>query len=138
MSMELALVSLLVDDYDEAIAFYVGVLGFQLREDQPLGDGKRWVVVGPEGGGSGLLLAKAVGARQIARVGDQGGGRVFLFLRTDDFARDHRRLLEAGVTFAEAPRREPYGTVAVFLDLYGARWDLIEPSRTGRTPGSSD
>lgn len=123
----LSLVSLLVRDYDEAIAFYVGKLGFELREDTRLSDVKRWVVVGPEGGQASLLLAKAVGDEQTAAIGRQAGGRVFLFLETDNFARDHARYLAAGVTFREQPRQEPYGTVAVFEDLYGNPWDLIEP-----------
>jgi len=125
----LSLVAYLVRDYDEAIAFFVGKLGFTLAEDADLGGGKRWVVVRPAGGGSGLLLAKAEGEAQAARIGDQAGGRVFLFLETADFAADHRRFTQAGVRFLEAPRHEPYGTVAVFHDLYGGRWDLIEPSR---------
>jgi catechol 2,3-dioxygenase-like lactoylglutathione lyase family enzyme len=124
----LSLVAYLVRDYDEAIAFFVGKLGFALAEDADLGGGKRWVVVRPEAGGTGLLLAKADGQAQAARIGDQTGGRVFLFLETADFAADHRRFSGAGVRFLEAPRREPYGTVAVFEDLYGARWDLIGPS----------
>lgn len=128
MSQRLSLTTLLVDDYDAAITFYVGRLGFQLREDVALGSAKRWVVVAPPGGASALLLAQAVGERQRRAVGDQGGGRVFLFLETDDFAGDHRAYTERGVRFVEAPRREPYGTVAVFEDLYGNRWDLIEPA----------
>jgi catechol 2,3-dioxygenase-like lactoylglutathione lyase family enzyme len=127
MPRSLALISLVVRDYDEAIAFYCGKLGFALIEDTPQPEGKRWVVVAPEGGAR-LLLARAVGEAQLARVGDQTGGRVFLFLETDDFARDHARLLEAGVRFVRAPKREPYGTVAVFEDLYGNLWDLIEPA----------
>ena len=122
-----ALVSLLVRDYDEAIAFYVGKLGFALREDTRLSNEKRWVVVAPEGGQASLLLAKAVGEEQTAAIGRQAGGRVFLFLETDNFARDHARYLAAGVAFREQPRQEPYGTVAVFEDLYGNPWDLIEP-----------
>ena len=118
-------VALVVRDYDEAIAWFTGVLGFALQEDTALGGGKRWVVVAPPGGGSGLLLAKAVGAQQ-EHVGAQGGGRVFLFLQTDDFRRDHERMRAAGVRFHEAPRDEPYGTVAVFEDLYGNKWDLLE------------
>jgi catechol 2,3-dioxygenase-like lactoylglutathione lyase family enzyme len=125
--MRLSLTALLVRDYDEAIAFYVGKLGFDLTADGSQGGGKRWVVVTPSGGGAGLLLAKAVGADQQARIGDQAGGRVGLFLQTDDFAADHARMSAAGVCFAETPRHEPYGTVAVFEDLYGNRWDLIEP-----------
>jgi catechol 2,3-dioxygenase-like lactoylglutathione lyase family enzyme len=125
--MRLSLTALLVRDYDEAIAFYVGKVGFTLTADTDQGGGKRWVVVTPPGGQTGLLLARAVAPEQAARVGDQGGGRVMLFLETDDFARDHARMQAAGVRFAEAPRHEPYGSVAVFEDLYGNRWDLIEP-----------
>ena len=125
--MRQTLTALLVRDYDEAIAFYVGKVGFTLVEDTDQGDSKRWVVVRPAGGGAGLLLAKAVGEAQVQRIGDQTGGRVFLFLETDDFAADHARMSAAGVRFLEAPRHEPYGTVAVFEDLYGNRWDLIEP-----------
>ena len=113
-----------VRDYDEAIAFYVGVLGLDLIEDSPTG-GKRWVVVG-HGDGMRLLLARAATPQQEARVGDQTGGRVFLFLETDDFARDHAAYLARGVRFVEGPRTEDYGTVAVFEDLYGNRWDLIQ------------
>ncbi len=130
MPQHLALVALLVRDYDEAIAFYTGPLGFALVEDTPMGGGKRWVVVGPPGAaGTRLLLARADGPEQAARVGDQTGGRVFLFLHTDDFDRDHARMVAEGVRFREAPRREPYGTVAVFEDLYGNAWDLIQPAR---------
>ena len=126
----LALVSLLVRDYDEALGFYVDRLGFALAEDTPLGAGKRWVVVRPSGASeSGLLLAKASGERQLAAVGEQGGGRVLLFLHTDDFQRDHARFSAQGVRFLEPPRTEAYGVVAVFEDLYGNRWDLIEPRR---------
>ncbi|HZQ57430.1 MAG TPA: VOC family protein [Acidimicrobiales bacterium] len=120
-------VTLVVRDYDEAIRFYVGALGFSLVEDTDLGDGKRWVLVAPVDGETTLLLAEASGADQLARVGDQTGGRVALFLETDDFARDHARMRNAGVRFLEEPRHEAYGTVAVFEDLYGNRWDLIEP-----------
>jgi catechol 2,3-dioxygenase-like lactoylglutathione lyase family enzyme len=128
MSQRIGLVTLLVREYDEAITYYVGTLGFDLVEDTPLGAGKRWVVVAPPGNvGSRLLLAKAAEERQARAIGDQTGGRVFLFLYTDDFARDYRAYRERGVSFAEAPRSEPYGTVAVFTDLYGNRWDLIEP-----------
>lgn len=122
----LAQVALLVHDYDDALAFYTGALGFDLVADTPLDGGKRWVLVAPPGGGSALLLARADTAAQRARVGDQAGGRVFLFLATDDFARDHSRMLAAGVRFLEEPRRETYGVVAVFTDLYGNRWDLVE------------
>ena len=123
----LGAVSLLVRDYDEAIAFYVGKLGFELSEDTDMGGGKRWVVVTPRGSQGGLLLAKAAGEAQAARVGDQTGGRVGFFLHTDDFAADHARMTAAGVRFLEAPRQEPYATVAVFEDLYGNRWDLLQP-----------
>lgn len=120
-------VALLVRDYDEAIAFFVERLGFALLEDTDLGGGKRWVRVAPPGGaGTALLLARAVGPEQERHVGNQSGGRVFLFLQTDDFARDHAAMKARGVYFAEEPRRERYGTVAVFLDLYGNRWDLVE------------
>ncbi|MFE9028460.1 VOC family protein [Streptomyces iakyrus] len=126
----IALVTLVVDDYDEAIRFYTDALGFRLVEDAPRPDGSRWVVVEPgtPGTGSGLLLARAKGGVQAARVGDQTGGRVGFFLHTDDFARDHARMTAAGVTFLEEPRYEPYGTVAVFQDLYGNRWDLLQPA----------
>ena len=127
MTVRLNLTSLLVRDYDEAIEFYTRRLGFELREDTDLGAGKRWVVVAPPGGGSGLLLARAVSERQLEAVGDQSGGRVFLFLETDDFQRDHAAYVEIGIHFVETPRREFYGKVAVFEDLYGNRWDLIEP-----------
>jgi catechol 2,3-dioxygenase-like lactoylglutathione lyase family enzyme len=131
MPMRLSLTALLVSDYAEAIAFFVDKLGFTLAADTDQGGGKRWVVVVPPGpatgAAGGLLLAKAADPAQADRVGDQAGGRVFLFLETDDFGRDHARMLGAGVRFLEAPRQEPYGTVAVFEDLYGNRWDLIEP-----------
>jgi catechol 2,3-dioxygenase-like lactoylglutathione lyase family enzyme len=123
----LALTALLVADYDEAIDFYVGKVGFDLAENTDMGGGKRWVVVRPPGSGGALLLAKAVDG-QTSRVGDQAGGRVFLFLHTDDFAGDHARMSAVGVRFLEAPRHEPYGVVAVFEDLYGNRWDLIQPA----------
>lgn len=128
MSQTIAAVALVVADYDEAIAFYCEKVGFDLLEDTQLGD-KRWVVVAPPGGGARLLLARATDERQRAAVGNQTGGRVMMFLETDDFARDHRRMLAAGVTFLEEPRHESYGTVAVFVDLYGNKWDLIEPRR---------
>jgi len=124
----LARVALLVRDYDEALAWYVGVLGFECLEDAPREAGKRWVVVAPPGSReSALLLARAATPEQAAYVGSQGGGRVWLFLHTDDFARDHARMQERGVRFLETPRHEAYGTVAVFVDLYGNRWDLLEP-----------
>lgn len=128
MPQSLVMTALLVNDYDEAISFFVGRLGFTLRQDTELKDGKRWVVVAPARGTGGLLLAQAVGERQRSTVGDQSGGRVFLFLETDDFSRDHLAYTERGVRFIEPPRREDYGTVAVFEDLYGNRWDLIEPA----------
>ncbi|ANH90170.1 extradiol dioxygenase [Streptomyces sp. SAT1] len=126
----LALVTLVVDDYDEAIRFYTGALGFRLVEDTPRPDGSRWVVVAPgeDDDAGALLLARAKGDTQRARVGDQTGGRVGFFLHTDDFARDHARMRAAGVTFLEEPRHEPYGSVAVFQDLYGNRWDLLQPA----------
>ena len=115
-------------DYDEAVAFFVGKLGFRLLEDSPRSPAKRWVVVAPAGDdGAALLLARAVGPEQMAAVGNQSGGRVFLFLHTDDFARDYAAWRVRGVRFVETPREETYGTVAVFEDLYGNRWDLIEP-----------
>ncbi len=121
-------------DYDEALAFYVDVLGFRLLGDTPLGGGKRWVVVAPAGAREGaVLLAKAGTAEQEARVGDQTGGRVGWFLTTDAFDRDYERMRAAGVEFEETPRREAYGTVAVFRDLYGNRWDLIQPDRPARS-----
>ena len=120
-------VTLVVRDYDEAIAFYVGAVGFALVEDTDLGDGKRWVLVAPADGETTLLLARAATRDEASRVGDQTGGRVALFLETEDFAADHARMRAAGVRFVEEPRHEAYGTVAVFEDLYGNRWDLIEP-----------
>ncbi|WP_127357377.1 VOC family protein [Actinacidiphila soli] len=124
----IALVTLVVNDYDEAIAFYTGALGFDLLDDEPRPDGSRWVVVRPPGGdGSGLLLARAKDDAQRDRVGDQTGGRVGFFLHTEDFAGDYARMCAAGVTFLEEPRHETYGSVVVFQDLYGNRWDLLEP-----------
>ncbi|MGH6999249.1 MAG: VOC family protein [Phenylobacterium sp.] len=127
MTQSLALTALVVRDYDEAIGFYAGKLGFTLTRDDDMGGGKRWVVVTPPRSQGGLLLAKAAGEAQAARVGDQTGGRVGFFLHTDDFAADHARMTAAGVNFLEAPRHEPYATVAVFEDLYGNRWDLLQP-----------
>ena len=127
MSQHLSSLSLLVRDYDEAIEWFTSQLGFRLVEDTPLGGGKRWVVVMPPGASeSGLLLAKAATAEQAKHVGKQAGGRVFLFLETDNFVSDHQAMLAKGVIFREPPRHEPYGTVAVFEDLYGNLWDLIE------------
>ncbi|MER8426745.1 VOC family protein [Mesorhizobium sp. M1403] len=126
----IATVALVVANYDEAISWYVDRLGFVLTEDVDLGGGKRWVTITPgKGQGARLLLAEASDDAQRHAVGNQTGGRVFLFLETDDFARDHALMLEKGVEFREAPRHETYGTVAVFADLYGNLWDLIEPKR---------
>jgi catechol 2,3-dioxygenase-like lactoylglutathione lyase family enzyme len=121
-------IALVVRDYDEAVAWYVGVLGLTLIEDTPLpgAEGKRWVVVSP-GSGASIVLARAANDAQAARIGDQTGGRVFLFVETDEFAADFARLSAAGVRFVEGPRQESYGSVAVFLDLYGNKWDLIGP-----------
>ena len=121
------LATIVVDDYDEAIAFYVGTLGFVLTEDTDLGGGKRWVVVRPDPFGTGILLAKADGDRQAAAVGAQAGGRVSFFLYTDDIERDVAVWTARGVRFIETIRSEEYGKVTVFLDLYGNPWDLIEP-----------
>lgn len=125
----IALITLVVRDYDEAIAFYTDALGFHLVEDTDRGDGSRWVVVRPAGSvtGTGLLLARAGNDDQRTAVGAQTGGRVGFFLHTDDFARDHARMTAAGVRFLEAPRHEAYGSVAVFEDLYGNKWDLLGP-----------
>ncbi len=132
MPQRLNLTALLVDEYDIALSFFVGKLGFELREDTALTDDKRWVVVAPHGAASGPLLARAVGDRQRKAIGDQSGGRVFLFLETDDFARDHLAYTQQGIRFVEAPRQEPYGIVAVFGDLYANRWNLIEPVTSKR------
>jgi catechol 2,3-dioxygenase-like lactoylglutathione lyase family enzyme len=126
---DISLVTLVVTDYDEAISFYVNAVGFWLVEDTPLGDGKRWVVLRPPGSaGTGILLGRAATPGQREHVGSQTGGRVFLFLSTDDFDRDYARMRAAGVRFTEPARRERYGMVAVWEDLYGNRWDLIQPS----------
>jgi catechol 2,3-dioxygenase-like lactoylglutathione lyase family enzyme len=128
MQQAIVHVALVVRDYDEALAFYVGVLGFQLVEDtyQPEQD-KRWVVISPPGSdGASLLLSRASKPEQEPFIGNQAGGRVFLFLKTDDFWRDYNRMVAAGVNFVRPPSEQPYGTVAVFEDLYGNRWDLIE------------
>jgi catechol 2,3-dioxygenase-like lactoylglutathione lyase family enzyme len=129
MSARIATAALLVRDYDEAIRFFTRALGFALLEDRPSGDDKRWVRVGPPGGGAALLLARAATPEQERFVGNQTGGRVFMFLETDDFDGDLARMSAAGVRFTEQPRREPYGTVVVFLDLYGNKWDLIGRKR---------
>ncbi|WP_447915910.1 VOC family protein [Delftia acidovorans] len=120
-------VSVAVRDYDEALRFYAGALGFVLIEDTVLSEGKRWVTVAPVGGGVRLLLARATNEEQAARVGNQTGGRVFLFLQTDDCLRDFEAYRSRGVRFVQDPQRKPHGTVAVFEDLYGNLWDLIEP-----------
>jgi catechol 2,3-dioxygenase-like lactoylglutathione lyase family enzyme len=123
----LAIIALVVADYDEAIEYYTSILGFTLLEDEPREAGKRWVVVAPSRErGAALLLARAAKPEQLSRVGNQTGGRVFLFLHTDDFDGDYRRFKAAGVEFTEEARHETYGRVVVFLDLYGNKWDLIE------------
>lgn len=128
MRQHIATVALVVADYDEALGFYRDRLGFEVLADTPLDGGKRWVVVGPQGGrGARLLLARADGEEQRRAVGNQTGGRVGFFLETDDFERDFSAFSARGVQFLEAPRQEPYGSVAVFADLYGNKWDLIEP-----------
>ena len=124
--MRLALTALLVRDYDEAIDWFTRVLGFRLVADRDMGGGKRWVEIATDGGGA-LLLAKARKPEELAAVGNQFGGRVGLFLHVEDFDATYRRLAEANTQFDEAPRDEPYGKVVVFRDLYGNRWDLIEP-----------
>ena len=125
MTAHLAAVALVVPDYDPAIAFFCGVMGFTLTADINQG-AKRWVTVQPSGGGAALVLARAEGPGQTAAIGNQSGGRVWLFLDTDDFARDHAHMLSAGVQFEEEPRVEPYGTVAIWRDPFGNRWDLIQ------------
>jgi len=134
MTQSIGYVALVVREYDEAIAFFVGRLGFQLIEDSPstdrLGQDKRWVLVAPQGSqGAKILLAKASTPEESSRVGNQTGGRVFLFLHTDDFWRDYNLIREKGVAFVREPRQEPYGTVAVFEDLYGNKWDLLQLKR---------
>jgi len=134
MQQAIAHVALVVRDYDEALAFYVGKLGFRLVEDTDRpGENKRWVVVSPPGAsGTSLLLARATKSEQDAFIGNQAGGRVFLFLQTDDFWRDYERMIGAGVNFVRTPSEESYGIVAVFEDLYGNRWDLLQYN--GTTP----
>lgn len=126
INQSLALISYVVRDYDEAIAFFTNAMQFELVEDIPQGH-KRWVVVRPRGSGAALLLAKADSPEQAAAIGNQTGGRVFLFLHTDNFQRDHTHMRQYGVEFMEEPRHEEYGTVAVFKDLYGNKWDLLQP-----------
>ena len=134
MQQQIAHIALVVDDYDNAISFYTEKLNFKLVEDTVLSETKRWVLVSPpgEGGGCNLLLAKAANDKQQSRVGNQTGGRVFLFLNTDDFWRDFENLMAKGVTIVREPSEESYGTVAVFADLYGNLWDLIEPRNQQR------
>jgi catechol 2,3-dioxygenase-like lactoylglutathione lyase family enzyme len=130
MRQHIGYIALLVRDYDEAISYFTEKLGFALAEDTDLGGDKRWVLIAPPGAAeTRLLLAKAASADQLSRVGDQTGGRVFLFLHTDDFWRDYEAYRSRGVRFRKVPREEPYGIVAVFDDLYGNRWDLIELRR---------
>ncbi|MGA8707658.1 MAG: VOC family protein [Steroidobacteraceae bacterium] len=138
MKQSIACVSLVVRDYDEAIDFYVGTLGFTLIEDNFIAaQDKRWVIVAPPGSGDcRLLLARGVGEQQCSRIGNQTGGRVFLFLHTDDFWRDFRRYQDKGVKFVRQPLMETYGTVAVFEDLYGNLWDLVQPAGTAIASGS--
>jgi catechol 2,3-dioxygenase-like lactoylglutathione lyase family enzyme len=131
MKQSIGYVALVVRDYDEAIAFYTKVLRFELIEDTPLTAGKRWVLVAPPGSnGTRLLLARAATPEQESRIGNQTGGRVFLFLHTDDFWRDYRDLKSRGVAFRRDPKEESYGTVAVFEDLYGNQWDLLQLKAT--------
>ena len=128
-------VALVVRDYDEALAFFTQKLGFQLIEDTVVAPGKRWVLIRPpKSQGASLLLAQASTPEHVSRIGNQTGGRVFLFLHTDDFWRDYREMKARGVKFRESPREESYGTVAVFEDLYGNKWDLLE--RKDKTSGS--
>jgi len=130
MKQHIAHFALVVNDYDEAIAFYTGKLHFDLIEDTRLSDTKRWVLVAPKGSTEcRILLAKAANEEQQSRVGNQTGGRVFLFLHTDDFWRDYRAMVANKIHFVRPPVEEPYGTVAVFVDLYGNVWDLLEPKR---------
>ena len=127
MAQRIALISLVVREYDEAIRFFTQILRFTLTEDTPLSEGKRWVTVSPPGTkGSALLLARASTPEQEERIGDQTGGRVAFFLQTDNFRRDYHEMLAHGVRFVETPREEPYGTVAVFFDLYENKWDLLQ------------
>ena len=130
MKQNIAAISLVVDDYDEAIQFYRQKLNFSLIEDTPLSETKRWVLVAPPGSdGCRLLLAKASTEEQKSRVGNQTGGRVFLFLHTDDIFRDYENMIGQDIEFVRKPTSEPYGTVAVFKDLYGNLWDLVEPKK---------
>ena len=127
MNQQITQLTLVVDDYDKAIEFYTKKIGFILKEDTKLSETKRWVVVGPKNSSCNLLLAKAANEEQQRSIGNQTGGRVFLFMNTDDFWRDHKALQQNGVEFVREPVEERWGTVAVFKDLYGNLWDLIEP-----------
>lgn len=127
MAQRIGHVTLVVRDYDEAVAFFTRALGFRVIEDTALGEGKRWILVGPpKSQGTSLLLARASTPEQVSCIGNQTGGRVFLFLHTDDFWRDYGEMKARDVKFSEAPRKEAYGTVAVFEDLYGNKWDLLQ------------
>ena len=131
MTQTLGYVALVVRDYDEAVKFFTESLGFNVIEDTVQGQGKRWILVAPPNTrGTSLLLAQASTLEQASRIGNQTGGRVFLFLHTDDFWRDYRQMKARGIKFRETPRDEPYGTVAVFEDLYGNQWDLLEPKHS--------
>ncbi len=135
MMQTLGHVALVVRDYDEALAFFTGLLGFKLIEDTPLEPDKRGVLVSPPGSsGTSLLLARAATPEQTSRIGNQTGGRVFLFLHTDDFWRDYGQMTARGIKFRRPPREEAYGTVAVFEDLYGNLWDLLELKQTALRP----
>jgi uncharacterized glyoxalase superfamily protein PhnB len=130
MNQRLAHIAIVVNDYDEAIKFYIDKLKFDLIEDTKLSETKRWVRIKPRGEGQTcLLLAKAANDEQQSRVGNQTGGRVFLFLHTDDFERDYKNLIDNGIEIVRPPQKEPYGTVAVFKDMYGNLWDMIEPNQ---------
>ncbi|NER12352.1 VOC family protein [Leptobacterium flavescens] len=135
MNRKIGALSLVVDDYDKAIAYYTEKLGFKLMEDIPLDEKKRWVLISPSGdtGTTDLLLARAADEEQKKAIGNQSGGRVFLFLHTDNFRRDYENMKAKGVSFLEEPRHESYGTVVVFEDLYGNKWDLIEHSFSKKT-----
>jgi len=134
MPQTLAHVAFLVRDYDEALAFFTDALGFRVVQDKPLPEGKRWLLVSPPGSqGTNLLLAQAATPEQVQQVGKQAGDRVFLFLYTDNFWRDYRLMQAANVKFLETPREEPYGTVAVFEDLYSNKWDLLQPAMESST-----
>lgn len=133
MSQAITRVAVVVRDYDVAIAYFTSSLGFELLEDTPMGSGKRWVVVAPQGStGTAIVLARAANAEQESRIGNQTGGRVLLFLHTDDFDRDYGLMKARGVRFTEEPRRESFGTAVVFEDLYGNRWDLVQLNTSAR------